>query len=120
MKIRLNGTKIKAACIDDNYDFTPEFEEGDSQEIVAIDQLPSDDLEKLEYIDGEVRLKSSAALDLLEENRKLKADFVKSDDEFIRVIEDILDALEVKGVLALEDLPQAAQDKINYRKNLRS
>jgi len=46
-------------------------------------------------------------------------DFVTLDGAFVRVLEDLIDALIDKGVLRLTDLPQAAQEKLNERKGLR-
>lgn len=43
----------------------------------------------------------------------------RSDAEMARVVEDLVDVLVAKGVIALADLPQPAQDRINQRKNLR-
>ena len=38
---------------------------------------------------------------------------------FIRVLEDLIDALIEKGVLRLTDLPEAAQAKLTQRKGMR-
>lgn len=48
-----------------------------------------------------------------------KKDFSTLDVAFIRVLEDVIDALIEKGVLRLTDLPEAAQAKLNLRKGLR-
>lgn len=42
-----------------------------------------------------------------------------TDMGFIRVSEDAIVALITKGILAKTDFPQAAIDKINYRRSLR-
>lgn len=42
-----------------------------------------------------------------------------TDQEFIRVSEDLIDILIAKGVIFLSDLPQEAQAKIMARKSLR-
>lgn len=42
-----------------------------------------------------------------------------TDQGFIRVLEDVIDLLIDKGLMALGDLPQDAQDKINLRRQLR-
>ena len=43
----------------------------------------------------------------------------QSDQGFIRVLEDVVDLLIEKGLIALNDLPQDARDKIAQRKALR-
>ena len=43
-----------------------------------------------------------------------------TDVAMARVVEDLLDVLDAKGVITAKDLPQAAQDKIETRKTLRS
>lgn len=45
--------------------------------------------------------------------------FVSSDLAFIRVMEDLIEVLIRKGVLALSDLPGPAQDKLMERRALR-
>ena len=42
-----------------------------------------------------------------------------SDAGMIRIIEDLTETLIAKGVIAVADLPQFAQDKLNNRKALR-
>lgn len=130
MKIRINGSKIKAACIDDGYDFGPEFEDGDDQAVVAVDQLPDNDLEKLEYIDGKVKLKSAADIQALDDDRQKTASLSSTDPGMSRVTEDVADQVaalisvliqnNVIEAGSVPDLPQAAQDKINERKNIRN
>jgi hypothetical protein len=41
------------------------------------------------------------------------------DVEFIRVLEDLIDALLANGVLRLTDLPPQAAEKLNLRKRTR-
>ncbi len=43
----------------------------------------------------------------------------QSDQGFIRVLEDVVDLLIEKGLIAMSDLPQDARDKIAQRKALR-
>ena len=47
------------------------------------------------------------------------ADLQRSDREFIRVLEDVVDLLEEKGLISLEELPQDAHDKLVQRRTLR-
>jgi len=46
-------------------------------------------------------------------------DLSKMDVEFIRVLEDLIDALLEKGVLRLTDLPPEALEKLDRRKDVR-
>ncbi len=46
--------------------------------------------------------------------------FSTSDAEFVRVLEDLIDALISKNILRHTDLPAAAQRKINARKGMRN
>jgi len=42
-----------------------------------------------------------------------------SDADLARVLEDVIDALSMKGILSFTDLPLAAQQKLLQRKHLR-
>ena len=46
--------------------------------------------------------------------------FGSSDAEFVRVIEDVIDALIKNGVMRFTDLPVAVQQKITLRRGMRS
>lgn len=48
------------------------------------------------------------------------ASFGSSDAEFVRVIEDVIDALIKNGVMRFTDLPVAVQQKITLRRGMRS
>ena len=48
-----------------------------------------------------------------------KAAVAATDNDFVRVSEDLIDTLIEKEVIALSDLPEAAQTKYNNRKTLR-
>jgi len=43
----------------------------------------------------------------------------ETDNSMIRVIEDLVDVLITKGLIAITDLPEEAQTKYNSRKSLR-
>lgn len=43
----------------------------------------------------------------------------RSDQELIRVVEDIVDTLIVKNLIRFTDLPEAAQNKLVHRRSLR-
>jgi len=45
---------------------------------------------------------------------------VTNDKTFVRVLEDIINVLVSKGAISLTDLPQAAQDKLQERINIRN
>lgn len=51
--------------------------------------------------------------------RKGQQDFSALDDDFIRVLEDLIDALLSNGTLRLTDLPPQALEKLNRRKQVR-
>jgi hypothetical protein len=42
------------------------------------------------------------------------------DVDLVRVLEDVVDLLVARGVFRFTDLPQSAQQKLLFRKNLRS
>jgi hypothetical protein len=42
------------------------------------------------------------------------------DLDLVRVLEDVVDLLVAKGVFRFTDLPEAAQDKLMYRKSVRN
>jgi hypothetical protein len=46
-------------------------------------------------------------------------DFSRLDAEFVRVIEDLIDALISRNVIAITDLPEQAQAKLCARKSFR-
>lgn len=50
---------------------------------------------------------------------KGKSDFSALDEDFIRVLEDVIDALLNNGALRLTDLPPQALEKLNQRKQQR-
>lgn len=45
--------------------------------------------------------------------------FSALDEDFIRVLEDLIDALLANGVLRVTDLPPQAMEKLNRRKKVR-
>lgn len=56
-------------------------------------------------------------LDTLE---KAKDSLAKSDEEFIRVLEDVIDLLTDKGLIQFTELPDKAQEKLLTRQNIRT
>lgn len=53
------------------------------------------------------------------DRKSLEHDLSELDIDFIRVLEDLIDALISNGSLRLTDLPEQAIDKLNKRKSLR-
>lgn len=49
----------------------------------------------------------------------LRADFARMDGDFVRVLEDLIEALVARHVIALTDLPERAQTKLMSRRALR-
>lgn len=49
-----------------------------------------------------------------------KAELARTDLRMARVVEDVVDVLEAKGVMARSDLPQEAQDRIARRETMRA
>ncbi|WP_341678343.1 hypothetical protein [Niveibacterium sp. SC-1] len=80
-------------------------------EIVAVFRDPSEDARE-EVLAGDPQLLSFLGRDPGES-------FSSLDAGFIRVLEDLIDALIQKGVLRVTDLPHEAQRKLSERKGLR-
>lgn len=55
----------------------------------------------------------------MDQGKPQDADLSALDIEFIRVLEDLIDALLANGSLRLTDLPPGALDKLNRRKSAR-
>jgi len=49
----------------------------------------------------------------------MQDDFTRLDAEFVRVLEDVIDALTTRNVLNITDLPETAQAKLFARKSFR-
>lgn len=56
----------------------------------------------------------------MKQSRKNVVALSELDSDFIRVLEDLIDALITNGVLRLTDLPPQALEKINQRKRARA
>lgn len=65
-----------------------------------------------------LKIDSTKAQEIRQE--KIRRELSESDKDMARVGEDLLDVLISKGVLALTDLPQKAQDAISRRKSKRN
>ncbi|BCN93701.1 hypothetical protein THMIRHAM_14860 [Thiomicrorhabdus immobilis] len=53
-------------------------------------------------------------------NDKLKDTFVASDEDFIRVLEDLINLLSDKGIIRFTELPIEVQRKLLKRQSIRS
>lgn len=86
--------------------------------LIAVSEVPLE--EGAEHLDsGDPELLTFLAR-ATEADMAIEGDrFVASDLSFIRVIEDVIEALIRKGVLSLADLPPAAQAKLMGRRALR-
>lgn len=47
------------------------------------------------------------------------SDFVRMDIDFVRVLEDVIDALIARNVISITDLPEQALDKLLARRGFR-
>lgn len=76
----------------------------------AMESLPSDHPDIVQFFGDDLPkiLGNSALMDL-----------TRSDIEFIRVIEDVIDLLISKDILMFTDLPEKAREKILSRKDAR-
>lgn len=87
-----------------------------SGQIVALSEVPLLGAEELPPGHPEVM---AFAARLTTAPAEPPAAFATSDLAFIRVMEDLIEALIRKGALALTDLPAPAQDKLMERRALR-
>ncbi|CAA7622912.1 hypothetical protein [Magnetospirillum sp. UT-4] len=88
-------------------------------QVVALAEIPLDDQpEELAPDHPEVLafIGRTADVEITEEGGE---PFVASDMAFIRVVEDLIEALMRKNVISLSDLPGPAQDKLMERRALR-
>lgn len=67
-------------------------------------------------IEGWVKAMSEDKRNAVEQQKR---DLNALDENFIRVLEDVIDALLANGALRLTDLPPQAMEKLNQRKQVR-
>lgn len=87
-------------------------------QVVAVAEVPlDDDAEELSPDHPEVMALVTRTCDVetVDDDRA----FVSSDLSFIRVLEDLIEVLIRRGVVALSDLPGPAQEKLMQRRALR-
>jgi hypothetical protein len=74
----------------------------------------------IQHPDAKRRAKHEAALDQKADQAAAQdPDLSALDSDFIRVLEDLIDALLANGTLRLTDLPPHALNKLNQRKHAR-
>jgi len=81
--------------------------------IVAVSQVPADGMTAIAAEDADLH----AFLEKMGvEARQISA----TDQDFVRVLEDVVELLIGRGVILFTDLPQSAQEKMLHRQVLRS
>jgi hypothetical protein len=91
----------------------PFVQRDSAQRIVAVSQLPQEGLEPVAADDAEL-LEFLAALS--GDASRISA----TDQDFVRVLEDVVELLVSRGIILFTDLPDSAQEKMLYRQRLRS
>lgn len=86
----------------------------DSGDVVAVSEEPLDGFVSVPADDAELQAFLAAGAGLPADQR-----FRESDSSLIRVIEDLVDLLAMKGVIRFTDLPPEAQQKLMARKSMR-
>lgn len=84
-----------------------------SGQIVAVSQVPADGMDVIAADDPELQ---GFLGELGEEARQISA----TDQDFVRVLEDVVELLVGRGVILFTDLPESAQQKMLHRQRLRS
>lgn len=84
-----------------------------SGQIVAVSQVPGDGMDVIAADDPELQ---GFLGQLGEEARQISA----TDQDFVRVLEDVVELLIGRGVILFTDLPESAQQKMLHRQRLRS
>jgi len=84
-----------------------------SGQIIAVSQVPADGMVIIDADDPELQ----AFLDRIGgEARQISA----TDQDFVRVVEDVVELLISRGVILFTELPVSAQEKMLHRQRLRS
>lgn len=81
--------------------------------IVAVSQLPQAGMESVAADDSEL-------LEFLTVLSDEASHLGATDQDFVRVLEDVVELLISRGVILFTDLPASAQQKMLYRQRLRS
>ncbi len=92
----------------------PYVKRNESGEIIAISQQPADGFE------DQVSPDSLELSTFLQTMGHSDSELSATDQDFVRVLEDVVELLIAKGVILFTDLPDSAQEKIMRRQKLRS
>jgi hypothetical protein len=95
----------------------PYVSRGENGEISALHESPNPNA--IEYLDAN-EPEVQHFIVRTERLGELKHDLVNSDTNMARVLEDLIDVLVRKGVIALSDMPAVARDKLERRRKLRT
>ena len=86
----------------------------DKGDVVAVSEEPLDGFVSVPAEDADLQAFLTAGTGLQVDQR-----FRQSDSSLIRVIEDLVDLLSMKGIIRFTDLPPEAQQKLMARKSMR-
>ena len=92
----------------------PYVKRNESGEIIAISQQPAEGFE------DQVSPDSPELTAFLQSMGHADSQLSATDQDFVRVLEDVVELLIDKGVILFTDLPDSAQEKIMRRQKLRS
>lgn len=94
----------------------------DQSKITAISVIPEPGFD--EVVDNNaselIAFLSSNAQIVHPRSENANESFAKSDEEFIRVLEDLINLLTEKGLIQFTELPSKAQEKLLRRQNIRA
>ena len=93
------------------------LQDGTIHDTETDEQFPNEEVS--ERLENYVQWCAAGNIPLVETAPPLKQ-IQETDIDFIRVTEDLVDALVRKGLLSLSDIPQDAQDKLLERKQIRN
>jgi len=91
----------------------PFVQRDSNHRIVAVSQLPQAGMEAVVADDREL---ADFLAQLSDDASRISA----TDQDFVRVLEDVVELLVSRGVIRFTDLPDSAQQKMMYRQRLRS
>ena len=92
----------------------PYVKRNESGEIIAISQQPAEGFE------DQVSPDSPELTAFLQSMGHADSQLSATDQDFVRVLEDVVELLIDKGIILFTDLPDSAQEKMLYRQRLRS
>ena len=92
----------------------PYVKRSDTGEIIAISQHP------VEGFEDQVSPDSLELSAFLQSMGHTDSALSATDQDFVRVLEDVVELLVDKGVILFTELPDSAQEKMLYRQRLRS